>query len=195
MVALWLSLTPLRANLAAHRGDVALSSGDGTNAVLHFQHAVDLEPDFGPYRTRIGQTYNLGKLPDRAIAAFVAAFRVDKAEIAAGRTAARLAESAGRLPAGRPAVRRGARARPEQLLHDPRLGDLPAPARQRAQAAQARLERAVVDLPADSGLWATLGDARRVLGDTAGARTAYERALQLRPDEPTATAGLKSLSG
>ncbi len=192
VVASWLSLSPLRANLAAHRGDIALSAGDGTNAILHFQQAVALEPGFGPYRTRIGQTYNLGSLPDQARTAFIAAFRVDKAEIAAGRTAGRLAESAGDY-------KQAGDLFAEALTLDPsnsatildwatfqlRHGS--------AADAQKRLERAVVDLPGEAGLWASLGDARGVFKDVEGARAAYERALQIKPDEPTATAGLQKL--
>ncbi len=192
VVAMWLSLTPLRANLAAHRGDVALSTGDGTTAVLDYLRAVDLEPGFGPYRTKVGDTYNRANLPDRARQAFIEAFRVDKAEIAAGRTAGRLAETAGDY-------RQAGVLFAEALSLDPSnsatILDWATFQLRHGSAADAgaRLERAVRDLPGDAGLWASLGDARGVLGDVAGARAAYERALAIKPDEPTATVGLQKL--
>ena len=56
------------------------------------------------------------------------------------------------------------------------------------------LEPLVVELPRDAGLWATLGDARLVLGDRAAAKQAYDQALAITPGEPTATAGLQKLA-
>lgn len=191
-VAMWLSLTPLRANLAAHDGDLALSRGDGTAALADFTRAIDLEPRFGPYRTRLAQTYNLGKRQQQALDAFETAWRVDHAEIGALRTAGRLAESLQQYDRAR-------RLYAEALAVDPinsatvldwatfqlRHGS--------AAAARERLNRAVADLPGDAGLWAALGDARGVFKDTAGARAAYQRALALDPQNATATTGLAKL--
>lgn len=193
LFALWLSSIPLRASYAAHQGDVALNDGDGTAALEAFGRAQELLPGFGAYGTRIGQTYNLAQRADESRAALERAFAVDKAEIGAGRTAGRYAEAAGDYDAAD-------RLYSEALALDPtnsatildwatfqlRHGS--------AAEAQKRLERAVVDLPGDAGLWASLGDARGVFKDTAGARAAYERALQIKADEPTALAGLKKLA-
>lgn len=62
-----------------------------------------------------------------------------------------------------------------------------------AEAAHTLLEQAVTVLPEQAVLWAVLGDARLVLDDSGGAREAYDRALTLQPDEPTALAGLDKL--
>jgi putative inorganic carbon (HCO3(-)) transporter len=193
LVAMWLSTRPLRANHAVYVGDVALSTGQGNAALDSFSRAVDLEPGRGLYRTRLGQTYQAAQRPAEAQRAFEDAFARDASEINAGRTAARLAEATGDTRAAARLYARTLKLDPTNsaTILDWARFEL---AQGRPADVRRRLERAVRDLPADAGLWSALGDARAALADGAGAKAAYERALQLKPDEAGAKAGLDKLS-
>jgi tetratricopeptide (TPR) repeat protein len=194
LLGMWQSLSPLRASRAALRGDIALTSGDGTAAVAAYEKAIELEPGVGLYRTRLATVYARANEPAKAVPLYMAAFRIDPAEVNAERIAAGLAEDGGNVALARRLYTAALDAAPlnskviqEYAAFERRHGGNAAAAR--------RLERAVRDLPDDADLWAVLGASRRDRGDLSGARVAWERAVQIQPDQPTAVDGLKELNG
>jgi tetratricopeptide (TPR) repeat protein len=192
LLAVWFSLVPLRASRAAYAGDAALAQGDGTAAVAAYDRAIDLLPGWGPYRSKKAQAFNAGGHPALALEGFRDNIRVDPYDIGATRTAARLAESQGDLPLAERLNRRALELDPlnSATILDNAVFDLK---HGKAERARDLLEREAPRFPAVAALWASLGDARAVLGETASARQAYERALALQADEPTAVSGLTKL--
>jgi putative inorganic carbon (HCO3(-)) transporter len=188
----WQSLDPLRANVAAASGDGALRSGNGNQALQDYEQALALLPSQPVYWGKLGAFLTQVDSPARAEDAYVEALERDPYDLNALRNLARLAEDEGDLDDARKMLAR-------LLDVDPLNPDSLVAAgafelrHSGAQQARALLERAVQRLPSDASLWATLGDARAVLADAAGAREAYERALKLEPAQPVAIAGLEKL--
>jgi cytochrome c-type biogenesis protein CcmH/NrfG len=126
------------------------------------------------------------------VQAFVQGLAADPYDPNAAREAARSAEEAGDLERARELHGRA-------LALDPRGPTTVLAAaefelrHEGAARAVALLQDLLEVLPDRADFWASLGEAETALGRTDAARKAYERALQLQPDEPTATAGLAQL--
>jgi tetratricopeptide (TPR) repeat protein len=192
VVLLWLVFVPLRANHAVYAAAVDSANGDSASAVGELEHAVDLEPAVGNYRTKLGEELGrAGRNPD-AQRAYAGAFDVDVTEVNAGLFAADLAVEAGDIEEARRLFDRA-------LVMDPSNGATilrwASFTREHgdAKAAQTRLERATRDLPGEVLLWAALGDVRLAAGDKAGARSAYEQALVVDPTHQPAKDALQTL--
>jgi tetratricopeptide (TPR) repeat protein len=192
VVLLWLVFVPLRANYAVYAAAVDSANGDSATAVSELEHAVDLEPAVGNYRTKLGEELGrAGRKPD-AQRAYAGAFDVDVTEVNAGLFAADLAVGAGDIEEARRLFDRA-------LVMDPSNGATilrwATFTREHgdAKAAQTRLERATRDLPGEVLLWAALGDVRLAAGDKAGARSAYEQALVVDPTHQPAKDALQTL--
>jgi putative inorganic carbon (HCO3(-)) transporter len=194
LIAAWQTLVPLRANTAAREGDVLARRGDGTGAFTAYDRATDLLPGQSFYWIKKGQLFQAATPPQvsQARAAFFEATEHDPFEVNALKAAAQLAETEGDLDAARELHRRAVALDPLNpvTLVEAATFEL---RHSGAQAARELLEVAVDQVRGDAGLWATLGDARAVLGDDDGARQAYQRALELEPGQSTATAGLPKL--
>ncbi|MCW2778081.1 MAG: hypothetical protein JWN17_1806 [Frankiales bacterium] len=193
LVLSFLALSPTRAAVAAYDGD-ALSTTDGVNALDDYEHAIDLAPSVAAYRTREGQLFNNSGDTVRALKAFEGAAKADPFDIGSVRTSGRLAEATGDFPTAKRYYERALRLDP---TNDSTILDLAQFRLKHGDAGGALtlLQGSVRQLPGSAVLWASLGDARLVTGDKAGAKAAYDRALVLKPGEPTATAGLQKLGG
>jgi putative inorganic carbon (HCO3(-)) transporter len=188
----WNALTPLRANAAMADGDHLFAEGNGNAALDAYKRAAHLMPGQPIYWMRQGSLYSQVQQPARARGAYAEAVARDRYEANALRLAASLAEQEQDLTAAREHFERLVELDPlgsESLLaaaqFELRHGG--------AEKARQLLEPVVRALPDEAALWATLGDARAVLGDTQLARDAYERALALQPRHATATDGLAKL--
>jgi O-antigen ligase len=195
LVAAWQSLLPLRANAAARDGDAFLARGDGSAAFEAYDRATDLLPGQAQYWNRKADLFERATPPQnsQALAARRIALEKDPFEVSAMLAGAALAEREGDLNLSRRLHQRtleldplNPATRTAAATFELRHGG--------AATARALLEDATERLPPTAALWATLGDARAVLGDAEGARAAYERALDLQPDQETALAGLDKLS-
>jgi tetratricopeptide (TPR) repeat protein len=178
--------------MAVADGERLLAEGDGNAALDAYEHASDLMPGQPIYWMRQGSLYSQVQQPGLARSAYAKASERDRYDTNALRQAATFAEQEQDLAA--------ARAQFDRLVELDPLGSesLLAAARFElrhggAEKARQLLEPVVRALPDEAALWATLGDARAVLGDTQPARDAYERALALNPDESVATDGLREL--
>lgn len=194
LVAAYQALAPLRANIAIKDGDQILQTGNGTAAFADYTHATDLAPGNALYQIKIGGLLERATPPNLMLAqqAYEQAFRADPYEVNALRAAAGLAERNGQLEQARTMYAELARLDPwnEESLVPAATFEL---RHGGAQTALALMQDATARIPKVATLWATLGDARAVLGDVAGARTAYEQALTLEAGQPVATAGLRKL--
>jgi putative inorganic carbon (HCO3(-)) transporter len=193
LAAAWYSLIPLRANIALKNGDQQFARGDGNAALHEYQQATDLLPGVSVYWNKTGNLYDQVSRPALARQAYQAAVDHDPYDVNALRAAAAGAEAAGDLDVARRLFRRVVELdplNPESLVAAATF-EL---RHSGAEDARRLLEAAVTQLPTEAGLWATLGDARAVLGDTEHAREAYERALSLNPAQEVAQAGLIKLA-
>jgi putative inorganic carbon (HCO3(-)) transporter len=190
----WQAFVPLRANAAAEDGDVLRARGDGTGAFNAYDRATDLLDGQSFYWIKKGQLFQQATPPQesQALAAFLEAAKRDPYEVNALLAAAGIAERAEQLDLARKQFRRAVEVDP---LSPVTLTAAATFELRHGGATQARelTEDATRRLPGSGILWATLGDARAVLGDAAGARSAYARALELEPGQPTAAAGLQKL--
>ncbi|MCW2680493.1 MAG: hypothetical protein JWM62_1894, partial [Frankiales bacterium] len=182
----WQALVPLRASAAVLDADAALAAQDLRAAQQGYEHAIDLVGST-VYWQRLGALHASAMSHTLATDAYRGALDADPHDPNAARNAARSAEDAGDLE---PARELHARA----LELDPRGPTTVLAAatfelrHEGAARAEALLEDLLTVLPERADAWAALGDARAALGNSGGAREAYQRALQLQPDEPTATA-------
>jgi tetratricopeptide (TPR) repeat protein len=192
-VAAWQAFDPLRANIAVAEGDRSLAEGDGNAALIAYERATTLVPGNPVYWMKQGALFTQVEQPALARDAYDKAAERDPYDVNALTAAARLAEEAGDLAAARRHLERA-------LAIDPLNPETLVAAttfelrHSGAEAARRRLEIAVELLPDQAPLWATLGDARAVLGQPDAARDAYERALALEPGQATATDGLAKLA-
>jgi putative inorganic carbon (HCO3(-)) transporter len=195
-LAAWYAFVPLRANAAAKNGDRLLALGDGTAAFRAYDKATDLLPGQSFYWIKKGQLFQGATPPQlaQAQAAFIEAVDRDPYDVNAVKEAAALAETDGQLERSRALYQRAIELDP--LNPDTLVAAASFKLRHSgAEDAWRLLEQAVEDLPKQPNLWATLGDARAVLGDVEGARQAYERALDLDPAQQIAVEGLDKLAG
>jgi tetratricopeptide (TPR) repeat protein len=188
----WQALKPLRANVAIAAGDKLLSQGDGNAAVDAYDHATDLIPGRAVYWLRKGTLYKQVEQTSLARQAFEQAAEIDRYDVNALVEAASAAEQAGDLDAARVLYQRAVEVDP---LNPVTLAAAAGFELRHSGAEQARqlLDAAVKTLPDEALLWAILGDARAVTDDPAGARQAYERALELDPAQQVAVEGLTKL--
>jgi putative inorganic carbon (HCO3(-)) transporter len=193
LVAAWYSLIPLRANIAVQSGDEQFRRGEGNGALAHYGKATALLPGVSVYWNRTGSLFEQVSQPERARAAYQSSANHDSFDVNALKAAATHAEAAGDLDAARRLLRRAARLDP---LNVETLVPAATFELRHAGAAEAQrlLEEAVRELPWEASLWATLGDARAVLDDPVAAQVAYERALELQPDQTVAIEGLAKLA-
>jgi putative inorganic carbon (HCO3(-)) transporter len=194
-VAAWQSFVPLRANAAAKDGDSLRAQGDGSAAFAAYDRATELLDGQAFYWMKKGQLFQQATPPQQsqALAAFMAAVERDPYEVNALKEVAVIAEVEGQLDLSRSRFQRAVELDP--LNPDTVLAAATFELRHSgAREALALLERTVEQLPGVAALWATLGDARAVLEDAAGARQAYERALELEPTQQVASDGLAKLS-
>ncbi|HVE73843.1 MAG TPA: tetratricopeptide repeat protein [Mycobacteriales bacterium] len=194
-LALWacvLAMQPFRASTAVFQGQQETRAGNGDAAVAAYDRALDLTPGRGRYWAQKAQTYNLAGDYKTARELFLTAYRRDPIEVSALQTAAQFADQDGDFDTARLLFT-------ELVGADPTNDKAVIPAAtfelRHGGAARARelMERLARDLPGNGDVWAVLGDARLVLGDRSGAKAAYDRALELIPDQPTALAGLGKL--
>jgi tetratricopeptide (TPR) repeat protein len=189
---LWFSLVPLRASRAVYDGDAAYAAGDGNAALTAYERAVDLVPGSSGYRAKKATVLSAIGQNARALAELRAALEVDPYNISVARTAGQLAEVEGDLELAREMYVRANELVPSDssVIAQLAVFDL-----KHSRAAEARelLETWAPRLPEALELWVPLGDARAVLGDPVGAREAYERKLELKPDDPDALEGLRKL--
>jgi putative inorganic carbon (HCO3(-)) transporter len=194
LAAAWQTLVPLRANIAAKEGDSRMVRGDGSGASQAYDQATELTPAQSLYWVKKGQLLQRSSppRPEAAKAAYLRAVKENPYEIGTVRGLAALAEREGDLALSRRLHHRALAVDP---LNPETLVAATKYELRHSGAAHARqtLERAVRRLPEQAALWATLGDARAVLGETEPAREAYERALALEPGQATATEGLSKL--
>ena len=194
VAAAWQALVPLRANAAAKAGSDRQSVGDGTGALDAYDRAIELLDGQALYWIKKGQLFQQASPPQlpQAQAAFAEAVARDPYQVNVVRVLAAEAETEGELDRSREHFRRTVELDP--LNPEVVVAAATFELRHSGAADALRLlEGTVRRLPAEATLWATLGDARAVLDDEAGARTAYERALQLQPGEATAIRGLEKL--
>jgi putative inorganic carbon (HCO3(-)) transporter len=195
LAAAWQTLVPLRANIAAKQGDSLLARGDGSGASQAYDQATELTPAQSLYWVKKGQLFQRHSppRPEAAKAAYLRAVEENPYEIGTVRGLAALAEREGDLALSR-------RLHHRALAVDPLNPETLVAAttfelrHSGAERARRVLEGAVTQLPDQPALWATLGDAKAVLGDTDGAQQAYERALVLKPGQATAVEGIRKLA-
>ncbi|GAC1441652.1 MAG: hypothetical protein NVS3B26_11630 [Mycobacteriales bacterium] len=192
LVAAWFALLPFRASAAARAGDVALARGDGTGALAAFQHATASEPGEGAYWQRLGSLYETANQPAKAYQAYAAGLRHAPYDLSLLLNAGRLAQSQKDSTVAARDYAAALRLDPTGPVTVKLVAAYDAGTGRPADAVAALL-RATRANPRDAELWSSLGTARRVFGDRAGARVAFERALQLTPGLPSATQGLKAL--
>jgi O-antigen ligase/Flp pilus assembly protein TadD len=189
----WQATVPLRANAAVLTADSALARGDGSAALAAYDRATGLVPGEPRYWQKRGQLFQQVDQPENALASFRRAVAEDPFDVTFLRQAAPFAEAQGQVDEARELHRRALELDPNgpktvvpaavfELRHDG------------AEQALELMERFVQVLPGRAEAWATLGDARATLADAPGAREAYDRALQLEPGQPAATAGLAMLA-
>jgi O-antigen ligase/Flp pilus assembly protein TadD len=188
----WQSLHPLRANMAVADGDRLLAQGDGNGALAAYDLATDLVPGATVYWQRKGALLEQVQQPVMARTAFGVAAQRDPYDVNALVAAARLAEEEGDLTEARRKFQRAVEVDPLNPATVTAAATFELRHRG-AREARALLERTVEQVTGAAELWATLGDARAVLGDEAGARQGYERALELEPGQATAAEGLQKL--
>lgn len=200
LFATYQAFSPLRANNAAKAAADALNAGDGTMALEQYAKAQALVPGQAYYRGLEGSLFEKVQPPQpaRARAAWEQAVAADPFEVNSVRAAAGLAESSGDLKRARALWRRAVTLDPynDETIYAASTFEL---RHGGAEAARITLDAASGRLSSSARVWAALGDARAVLGDKAGAKDAYDRALALGPaeDNPAfavATEGLKKLA-
>ena len=189
----WLALRPSLAAQDAYDGAVASGVGDPAGAVAAYDRAIGRAPANATYKVGRATVLNtLGDAPG-ALDGFLDAARTDPYDIGAVRTVGRLAAAADEVDRARRYFERGVRLDPTNSATALDLAQFEL-SHGGAQRARDLLEPLVRQLPREAGLWATLGDARLVLGDRDAAKQAYDTALSITPGEPTATAGLQKLA-
>jgi O-antigen ligase/cytochrome c-type biogenesis protein CcmH/NrfG len=196
----WQAVAPLRANVAVQDGVQLTRLGNGTEAYQAYERASDLVPGLPYPWVRQAELFAGASPPQSAQAreAYLQAASTDPRDPNVRRAAAMHAEATGDLELARQLLHEAVTLDPNnpetvvaaatfQLRH----GGAEA-ARRLLEDTIGRLEK-VTRVPAYAPLWATLGDARAVLGDAVGARTAYQVAVFLEPGQEVAERGLEQL--
>jgi putative inorganic carbon (HCO3(-)) transporter len=191
--AAWQALAPLRADVAVRTGDLALTQGLGNDALDAYGQATDTLPASGRYWLKQAQLLTQVQRTEAALEAYEHAVEADSFNVTTHLSRGALTESAGDLETSRRAFERAAGLdpwNPETVVAAARFHLR----HSGAQRARELLLAGVRRRPDAAVLWASLGDAHAVLEDPTAARAAYDRALALHPDEPTAVAGLQKLA-
>lgn len=192
LVMAWYAFLPLRANAAVRSGDVALRQGKGNAALVSYQDATGLLPGIGVYWERTGQLFESVKRPADALSTYEVGARHDPFDVALLRNLARLAQEQGDKDQARDAALRAVDLDPTnpatvteaaQILRS--AGD---PAR-----ALTLVDHILSVLPGNADLWAARGACLAAQHDAALAKTAFEKALALDPNQAAAKAGLDAL--
>jgi putative inorganic carbon (HCO3(-)) transporter len=188
----WWSSRPFRADLSAQSGNTAFGAGDAVRAEAAFERATHLMPHVARYWARLAALHNGRGDTQRALDDYRTGLKHDPTDVDAWRNAGRLAEALAQRELALSAFRRAVSLDPnnEKTINDLATYEIRTG---RPADAERRLTTGVRLLPRAPELWASLGEARRALGDRSGARAAYERAREIQPSEPTAAAGLRTL--
>jgi O-antigen ligase/Flp pilus assembly protein TadD len=189
----WQSLTPLRANIALADGNRLLAQGNGNGALEAYERATELVPGAAVHWIRKGELLEQVQQPEMARAAFAEAARRDPYDVNALVRTASLAEAQDDLPRARERFQRAVEVDPLNSVTVVAAATFEL-RHSGAQTARDLLERTVEQVRDDAALWATLGDARAVLGHPEQARAAYEQALTLDPANQVARSGLDKLA-
>lgn len=202
MTLAWQALAPLRANVAVQDGVQLMRGGDGTRAYQSYERAAELVPGIPYPWVRQAELFAGATPPQSAQArdAYLQAAETDPRDPNVRRAAAMHAEATNELDLARRLLREAVALDPNNpetvvaaATFELRHGGAEQ-ARVLLEDTIGRLE-AVTRVPAYASLWATLGDARAVLRDLGGARTAYQVALFLEPGQDVADRGLDQLDG
>jgi putative inorganic carbon (HCO3(-)) transporter len=196
----WLSFGPLRASVAVKDGDEVLRTGDGNAAFEHYDRATGLVPGLTFAWVKKAELFATVQPPQTQLAKenYLKAAARDPRDPNTRRAAATHAETLGDLDLARSLHEAAVDLDPLNVDTLVSAADfhLRHAGAERARVLMEdvipRLDR-VARLPAHAPLWAALGDARAVLGDVSGARTAYGVAMALQPDQATAKKGLAAL--
>jgi tetratricopeptide (TPR) repeat protein len=191
LAALWLVAYPLRADLTAASAEPLANSGRIDEAIERFDRAAELNPAEASYPFLSARGYDALDRHGQALTAAAEAARRGPGTVGYALFAARQAEDAADVDS----ARRWYREAVERDPNDPPVlnqaasfllgaGD--------AQPAEALLERSVA-LRAEPVSLVILGQARGLQGDVAGARDAFERALELEPSNEAAERALQAL--
>jgi O-antigen ligase len=193
LVVAWFMLTPMRANAAVRTGDRELAGGDGNAALDAYKRANALLPAEGAYWEKTGFLYETVKLPQLATEAYETGARHDRFDVALFRHAARLTEADTDAKKATAYWKRAAEL-------DPTNPETVAPAalflaaHGDPEGALTMLARPLGLFPDNAELWAATGDARMAARDVPGARRAYERSLEIQPENLVAKTGLARLN-
>jgi putative inorganic carbon (HCO3(-)) transporter len=196
----WQAFVPLRANVAAKNGVDLMRVGDGTGAFAAYSRAAELVPGLPYPYVRQAELFAGATPPqsEQAEQAYLRAAAAAPQDPNVRLAAAKHAEATGDLDLSRRLLREALALDPlnATTIHAVATFEL---RHSGAEYARDLLEEklqqleSVARLPSYAPLWADLGDARAVLRDPAGARTAYEVALFLQPDLEAANRGLQNL--
>lgn len=188
----WAALLPLRADMAARTGDVAVGRGEGTPGLVAYERATELLAGQPRYWDRFGDLLLQAERPEQALRAFRSGIAADPEYAPVVRGAARAAEEAGDTETAARYHRKALELHPnsprtviaaaefELQQNDP-------------SAAEKLLQEALRVLPEEATLWVALGELRAAAGEVAGAREALQRALELDEQVPGAAERLRSL--
>ncbi|GAC1610519.1 MAG: hypothetical protein NVS3B26_17710 [Mycobacteriales bacterium] len=189
LVSLWFAITPLRANAAAHTGDVALTTGDGNAALSAFQEAERILPGVGAYWERTGSLYEAVKQPQNALQVDEQGLHHDQFDLALYMNAGRLASSQHHDSEARAFWERAQQMDPTNPNTAVAAAAVETASGDAGKALQ-YLAHPLALFPNDANLWAATGAARAAAADQVGALRAFRRALYLDPQNQIARAGL-----
>jgi tetratricopeptide (TPR) repeat protein len=184
LVLAWLAAYPLRADVAAAAAAPLTQSGRLAEAVEKFERAASLNPSEASYTFLLTQVKVAMGDVDGGLAAAEESIRRDPGTVQYPLFAARQAKEAGRLEESLRWYELTVQIDP---LDPPILNETAVELLERNQPDRAAmlLETSVEVLP-DAESLVLLGQARVALEDVAGARAAFERALELAPEDPKA---------
>lgn len=191
LVLLWFGLYPLRADRAAASAAPLTASGQLDEASVRFASAADLNPAEARYLFIDAQVHAEAGRGEQALASAEEAARRDPGPVEYVLFAARQADALGQHELALTYFE-------DALARDPRdppvLNEVAVEYLEREQPAKAEelLSRSV-DLRPDAESLVLLGQSRQVQQDVAGAREAFERALQIAPDDEAARQALAAL--
>lgn len=192
LALVWFALVPLRANIAARSGDLALARGDGTPALAAYGAAADLLPGEPLYWDRLGRLLLRAEQPQQALDAFRRGIDAAPDDVIVVRGAARAAEAAGDTDAAARYHRRALELHPNSPSTIIAAADFEFQ-QGRPDGAEQLLQKAVQVLPSEAKVWAALGELKAATGDADAAREALQRALELDPQVAGAAERLQSL--
>lgn len=191
LAGLWFGLYPLRADRVAASAAPLTATGRLDEASVLFARAAELNPAEARYLFVDAQVHAEAGRGEQALAAAEEAARRDPGPVEYVLFAARQAEALGQPD-------RAMEHFEDALARDPRdppvINEVAVAYLQREQPDRAEelLVRSV-ELRADPESLVLLGQSRQVQQDLAGAREAFERALQLAPDDEGARQALAGL--